>query len=325
MNVRRTLAVVLLALGVVASPLVVPVLAHGNIVNAVPQHATNGAVLAESVYALDDTWLVAHRDDGGAIGEPIGHTAISPNQLHTEVSVPIDDDVWSAWDGTRTVHLVLHHDDGDGSFSPADDEILETNNITAGTTVAVERASQRVYVHASRVDRIETNGSVPIREAALPADGFVVLESPDGEQTVGHLALDAGTHEDLEVRIDETYYRRQSTRFAVRAVLYRDDGNGEFDDADSPITAGSEPIGTTVELSRTDERTPTGETPADSDDENGSHEHDDGHDHEHETTAPGGDATQTATEGSDGPGFGVAVALAAVLTVALLGIRRLSP
>lgn len=322
MDIRRTLVVACVALGVVASPLVVPVLAHGNIVKAVPQQATDGEVLAESVYSLDDTWLVAHRDDDGSIGEAIGHTAISPNQLHTEVAVPIDDDVWSSWDGTRTVHLVLHLDDGDGSFSPTDDEILETNNVTAGTTVTVERASGPVYVHASRIDRIETNGSVPIREATLPAGGFVVLESPDGDRTVGHFGLDAGTHEDLEVRIDETYYRQQSTRFEVRAVLYRDDGNGEFDDADSPITAGSEPIGTTVELARTDDRTPTGDTSDDSSGDDGeSHEHDDGHDHE--TTAADG-SSPTATEGSDGPGFGVAVTLAAVLIGALLGIRRLS-
>lgn len=320
---RRILGVVAVLTAVVllsVAPL--PVAAHTNTIEAVPQVSPDGTVVAESVFVFEDAWLVVHRDDGGEIGEPIGHRAVPTNSLETEVPVEIDADVWESWEGSHAVHLALHHDDGDGEFSPADDPILGTEETTAATRIVVERGETRAYVHAARIDPLETAGNVSVRATVLPTDGYLVAH-PAGEtdRVVGTTALDAGDHAGTSVRLDETFYRQQPRQFDISVTVYRDDGDEEFDDADTPVRAGEEPVATTVTLERTDDRTPTPTTAGE-----------DGHDHEHDeeneshTHNPDTDgetvSSPTQTSGDDGAGPGPILALLAVASAALLAKAR---
>lgn len=324
------------------STVVVPVLAHANTLEADAQVSPDGTVIAESVFVFEDAWLVVHRDDGGAIGGAIGHTLVRPNRLATEVPVEINRSVWNDWRGARPVHLALHHDDGDGSFDPADDPILSTAETTAASRLVVAPGTERVAVHAANVEAKPTNGSVTVRRASLPEPGFLVLHPPqNASQPVGRAEVGAGVSESVTISIREAFYRQQDRRFDLSIALYRDDGNGEFDANDAMIRAGDEAVSTTITLERTDDRTPvptteggdghdhehTGETEEHHDqkgsttrEESGSHTHEDGEGHDHATPT---EEMPTETAGADGAGPGPLGAILAVV-VGLVVLGRLA-
>lgn len=320
---RRILGVgAVLTAVVLLSVAPLPVAAHTNTIEAVPQVSPDGTVVAESVFVFEDTWLVVHRDDGGEIGEPIGHRAVPTNSLETEVPVDIDADVWESWEGSRSVHLALHHDDGDGEFSPADDPILGTEETTAATRIVVERGDARAYVHAARIDPLETSGNVSVRAAVMPTDGYLVAHPvSDSGQVVGAIPLEAGDHDSTSIRLDETFYRQQDRQFEITVAIYRDDGDGTLGDGDTPVLAGDESVATTVTLERTDDRTPT---PTTAEGDGHDHEHDD--ENESHTHGPDTDSvtesTPTQTTGDDGAGPGPLLVLLAVAAAALLARTR---
>lgn len=331
MRNRRSATVVGVTVGVLLVAIAVPVAAHSNTIEASSQLSPDGTVVAESVFVFEDAWLVVHRDDGGSVGEPIGRTLVGPNNLETEVPVEIDRAVWESWNDARPVHLALHHDDGDGEFTPADDQILSSGETTATKRIVVAKGGQRAYVHAAGLEAQETTGNVTVREAVLPADGFLVVRpSPESDRVLGTTALDAGAHQSESIRIDEEFYTYQDTRFEISITIYRDDGDGKFGDGDSMLRVGGEPVSTTVTLERTDDRTPVATTPStedggtnndtDSEDDH-THEEGEGDDHTHEEgegheEGDGHEGTSTKTEASDTVGDdGAAVGTVVVLLV----------
>lgn len=318
---RRTLGAVAtstaLVLLLVAT---IPAAAHTNTIEATTQVSPDGTILVESVFVFEDAWLVVHRDDGGEIGRPLGHTSVAPDNLQTAVPIEIESSVWSTWDGARAVHLALHHDDGDGEFSPVDDPVLGTEETTAATRIVVEKGQGRAYVHAAGIEPLETRGNVSVRAAAMPADGFLVAHPPDEpEQVVGSTALDVGDHDSVSIRIDKPFYRQQARQFDLSISIYRYDGDGTIGDAGTPLRAGDELVSTTVTLDRIDDRTPTATTEAADD-----HDHEEGESHTHEPSGDGEtDSPVTETAGEDGAAPGPVLSLLAI-TAAVLLARGLS-
>ncbi|WP_255151835.1 DUF7282 domain-containing protein [Halorarius halobius] len=303
-------AVGLLAAGLVVAALAaavpMPASAHVNHVAADPQVSPDGRLVAETAFVAVDGYLVVHRDDDGAVGEPIGHAPISQaGGLKTDVSVTVADGAWDDWT-TDEAWLVLHTSDGDGEFEPDDDEMLTTFGQPAGERITVARGDRALVTAAAFApQRVNASGgAVTVRTATLPTDGAVLVRNGSDGEVVGRANLSAGTHANVSVPIDESFLDGRD-RFTPTAVLV--DGDGE------PLTAGDAAVATTFgarvrggaegtttptpPVVQTATPTPASETTA-------------------ATTSESTD-TPTPTDGG-GPGFGLAAALAALAAVALL-------
>lgn len=299
---RRTLAVLLALLACAA--LAVPVAAHANHVAADPQVTPDGTLVVESAFILDDGFVAVQRDDGGDPGSVVGHAPLSGGDgFRTDVEVAIDADAWADWDGPARVHLVLRSDDGDGEFDPDDDRIVRSLGSTAAAVVTVDRGERAVVTARGVSPQRAAGGAVTVRRAVLPADGHLVLENVSDGRVLGTTSLAAGAHANVTVPLDASAGTADTV--GVRAVLYRDDGDGAFDDGDEPVTAGGEPVATRFSV-RPDGGTNGTATP------------------DLVTTAtPFPDDTATGTEATESggqPGFGL-VAGAAALAVLLVGRR----
>lgn len=162
-----------------------------------------------------------------------------------------------------------------------------------------------------------------VRAAALPDEGHVVLraDTDDGPgEFVGSSTVPAGTSRNVTVEVDEDHFRGQEGSFVLYATIYRDDGDGAFDENDDdPFTAGSDTVSTRFGVEKTGGPTPTPTTDDDGHDEG------DGHDHEHSPTGTAIDgANETDDTGSSvgaGAGFGLLTSLAAAALFAV-GLRR---
>lgn len=315
--VRTFAVIVLVFVALMGVPL--PVSAHSNDVNADSQLSTDGTVVVETVFILDEGWLVLHADDGGEMGAAIGHTAVDNEEgLQTDVPVRMDRDAWNETDGSRVVHVALHSDDGDGQFDPNDDPVLSTFGHAATERITVERNDRAgvVLAQAFSPATVETN-TVTIRNVTLPARGHIVIRN-DTEagpgSVVGSRSLATGAHTNVSVDIDQEFYHARSETFTLVAVAYRDDGDGTFDDADTPVRAGDDLVLTAFGVRKDATTTP----------------HDDGHEDEtsHSPSAsPTPDRhdtppSTTETVETTGPGFGVVVMLVALVGAVLLARRR---
>ncbi len=244
----RTLAV-LAAVGcaLAVAGLAVPVAAHANHVAADPQTTPDGTIVVESAFILDDGFLAVQRDDGGDPGTVVGHAALSGNDgFLTDVEIEIDDDVWVEWDSPKRVHLVLRSDDGDGNFDPDDDRVVRSFGSAAAAMTTIDRGGRAVVTARRFSPQPVKDGSVTVRRAALPADGYLVVENASDGRVLGTASLEGGDHTNVTVPLDGTLGSADSV--GVRAVLYRDDGNGEFDGADEPFAVSGEPVATRFSL-----------------------------------------------------------------------------
>jgi hypothetical protein len=291
---------------------------HGNHLSTDAQIVADETVLVESLFVLGDGYLVIRADNGGDPGEPIGHVAIDSG-FQRAVAVDTDRSFWTERDGPVQLHAALHGDDGDGEFEFGEDPVLRSPATgEATTTFAAEASEEPAHVAARDFSgQSADDPAVTIRRAALPSDGELVVHEATLERTlgdrVGSKALSAGTHEDVRVPLNETYF--ESLETGVRTQLYvtvHVDGD--------PLTVGGEPVRTLFKIRPSNGsggdwsvNTPvpttaggetTGETTADPADA---------------TTAPG---TATDPEGGGAPGFGVAAALAAVAGLVLRSVAR---
>lgn len=307
---RSTFVLVALTLGLVLAAVPLPVAAHVNHVSTDAQASHDGTLVAETAFIATDGYLAVHRDDGGEVGEAVGHVPLSADGLQTDVSVPIDPSVWANW-STGEVWLVLHDSDGDGQFEPgSDDPVLETFGQPAGERVTVTRGD-RALVTAETFAPQRLNAShtaVRIRNATLPTDGAVVVRAAESGQVLGRTNLSAGSHTNVSVALDESFLRANE-QFAAEAVLVRDG---------DPVTAGDEPIATTFGVRYRDgESTPTPalvQTATATAASGGSEE-------------PSGnsetdDESRTTPSDGTGPGFGLVAALLALVMVVVLGRSR---
>lgn len=314
-----------------------PVAAHGNHLSADSQVSADGTLIVESVLPIGEAWIVVRADDDGSPGEVLGYAPVDDEDgLRTDVPVDIDDEHWADWSDTRTVWIVLHDENGDGEFDPADDELSESFGEPAGDRLRVRKGDAPAYVTAEEFSpQPSDDGTVVVRSAALPEDGYVVVHDAGDEgpgDVVGSTALASGIHDNVTVELDGEYFGNRDGTFTLWAVVYTDDGSSQFDDADGPVRVGEDSLATAFGVERTAQQSPTpgtvtatGDGEGDQDDDGDGHDdgHDggDGHgDHEHDDgTATDGDDGEVI---GDGPGFGLAGAAVAILATALAARSR---
>jgi hypothetical protein len=305
---RSRLVLVALAVGLVLAVVPVPVAAHVNHVSTDPQASPDGTLVAETAFIATDGYLAVHRDDGGEVGEAIGHTRLSSAAgLQTDVPVTVESSVWANW-STDEVWVVLHTSDGDDQFEPAgDDPVLETFGDAAGTRITVAKRDRALVTAESfapqRLNASHT--SVRVRNATLPSEGAVVVRAAESGQELGRTNLSAGTHANVSVALDASFLRDHE-QFTAEAVLVRDG---------APVTVDDAPVATTFGVRyRGEESTPTpalvqtATTTASSASDGGE-------------ASSGNRETDDAT-GVAGPGFGLLGGVLALALVALLGRER---
>jgi hypothetical protein len=261
---RRSLAAAALALACVAALATVPlpVSAHVNDIRTDPQVSADGTVTVETAYVAGDAWLAVYADDDGDRGEVIATKRLSGAGFRTDLGVTIDSDAWSDWSegDARRVHVALHNDEGSSGFDREEDNVLTFFGREATDTFTLERGPA-AYVGARAFSPQATDDpTVQVRSATLPTDGHLVVRNvtapgTDNEtaaEPVGATALDAGSHENVTVRLDESYYEELGPRPRVAFTLYADDGDGQFGAGDDPIRAGEAGVTTFLFLNRTD-------------------------------------------------------------------------
>lgn len=312
------------ALALALAGAALPVAGHGNHLSADSQVSTDGTLVVESVLPTDEAWIVVRADDEGEPGEVLGHAPVDADEgLRTDVPVDIDDGTWGNWSGARAVWTVLHTENGDGEFDPEDDEMSESFGEPAGDRILVRKGDAPAYVTAEEFSpQPSDDGTVVVRAAALPEDGYVVVRDGTGDgpgDVVGSTALASGVHDNVTVELDATYFGDRAGTFTLWAVGYTDDGSGQYDDADDPVRVGEAPVSTAFGVERTTQQSPTpGSSATDGSDDNA---HGDGHsdgdddhaghddDHDDGMATDGGDVEAIG----DGPGFDLAVATIAIL------------
>lgn len=283
---------------------VVPAAAHVNHVEADAQITDDGTVVVETAFAATDGWLAVRADAGGEPGEPLGWTRVEPEFLRGE-PVRIRNDSWPG----GTVWVSLHQSGGGSGFDPAEDEEFESFGEPVRDRIQVERGPAALVLAQGFSAQQSAHPNATVRAVRLPADGAVVLRNATGDgpgEVVGSRSLPAGTHGNVTVAIDETFYRSRPESFALWATLRT---------ADGPVTAGGEPVGSRFGVVRRNapDATPTepvvvtaAATPTPT------------------TVTDAGSVTATAspepTEGS-GPGFGLAVGVVGLVGAALLARR----
>jgi hypothetical protein len=301
---------------------------HGNHVIVGAQISADGTVVAEEAATLGTGFLVLRRDDGGEPGEPLGHTVLQGTTIQMDVGITVDEAAWSEWSGPRTVWAVVHLDDGDGEFDLGSDPSAARRYATASQAFELARGDAPVRILASQTDPIDLrNGTVTIRRVDLDGAGYVVAHPLDDDRVVGTKALTAGSHENVSLRLAASFLAEEDRRFRVRLAVYRDDGNGEFDTDDRPVTVGEERVESDVVVRQIDDDATTTQpliiTPS-------------------PTTTPETRSAKTANSGTQGAsavassgatatdatgsGFGLGLVLAAIVAVAVIvadaGYRR---
>jgi hypothetical protein len=261
----RTVAVVAACLLVAAGVAT----AHGNHLTVDPQVSSDGTVVVENFFLQNGGYLVLHADDGGEPGRVVGVERFDSG-YHSAVRIRMDEQFWRESGDAVTVWATLHRSDGDGAFDPSEDEIFRSFGGVAGRAVTVEKAETgRSYVVAANPFgvRQETDGpNVTVRNVSLASDGYLALHATEQDYSpgrpVGHVQLSAGTHQNVTVRLNESFYRSLDERYDLWAVVHTSDENGEFDpETDRPVTAGNETVGSFFSLekggSAVDVTTPT--------------------------------------------------------------------
>lgn len=314
----RSTLVVCLALLLVCSPVVVA--AHDvNHLSADAQVSPDGTLVLESAYATSDGFVVLYRGWDGRDGEVVGVTEFSAARVDvTEVPVSLNDSAWDAVEGNATVTAVLYADDGErnGTFDPADSPQVSFGRATQ-VTFDVARGTSPVYVSAAGIGAQRSAGEVTVREVSLAEAGHLVLSLSEGGEpgrTLGHVTLDAGTHENLRVGLNRSFLASRNGTFSVFATAYTDDGDGVLDADDRPVRANGSLVTTRFSVSPVDDvetgtptsavNTPTATAPPPTDSPT-------------EATTP----SPTRTDGN-GPGFGLVAALGALVAALLLGVSR---
>jgi hypothetical protein len=251
MRSRHALAicvVALLALPVAAGAGTQSVATHGDHVSVDAQATSDGTVVVETVSAIGPSFVVLATDDGGRPGDPVGNATVPAASFRRNVAVTLDDGAWDGWSDNRTFWAVLYRDDGDGRFDPASDVSIATRNPAAEAEFAlgrVERGSDRVLARVFNSQRLH-EGQLTARRVDLSQPGYLVATSIDGDRVLGTRALDAGTHENVTVALNDSFVAEQRREFRVRLVAYRDDGDGRFGESDRPVTVGGERVATSM-------------------------------------------------------------------------------
>ncbi|PSQ51992.1 hypothetical protein BRD20_09285 [Halobacteriales archaeon SW_8_65_20] len=238
----RRVAVALAVLLVLASvPL--PVTAHANHITAGAQVTPDGTLVVDGIYLTSDGYLTVHRDDGGEPGERIGVTEVTPRSFRSNLRVGIDQRAWKGWE-TGDVYLLVRSDDGDGTFDPETDPVIESFGSPVAATITVEKGDRAVVTAAQQYTQQTRRGTLDVRSLTTPTDGYLVVSNTDTGERVGTESVAAGTHEHVTVALDGD--ERGDVR--LDATLHRGDGDGGIGE---PLRAGETPVGATFTVERT--------------------------------------------------------------------------
>jgi hypothetical protein len=304
---RRVVAGVAALLVVAALLAVAPAaVGHSNHVEADPQVVADDRVVVESLFSSQASGhLVVHADDQGRPGRPLGSVPVEDG-FQTDRSVPVEA---GAVGGPTDLWVVLHADDGDGEFDPADDDPLQSFGSVAGDQFRVRPAEQSTAVLA-RGDRAQASqGSVTVRRVHLGQAGHLVLQANDAGVPGGVVAsrsLSAGVHRNVTLEVNESFFESADRSFRLFAVAYADDGDGEFDRADEAVLVDGDPVATTFAVRKGEPRDGPVVVTATSTAER----------------ASGGDGEDGGGLPLAGAGVGGVAALAALVAVATLGVAR---
>jgi len=304
---------------------------HGTHVDVDTQISSDGTVMVETLSTLRPGFVVLRADDGGSPGDPIGHARVLGTGYQSAVPVAVDDATWDGWSGNRTLWAVLHRDDGDGQFDPASDPAMTARNPAARAQFTLRRsASGDARVLGTGPQALPlSDGAVTFPRVDLPAAGHLVVEPIDGGEPVGTTPLDAGSHANVTVALNDSFVADQQDRFRVRAVAYRDNGevDGALDAGDHPVTVAGDPVATVVVVRSGDDAGVVVLTP----EPTGTDASDPGAPGASDGAATDGPPTDgpptdgpTATASATGPGFVAfgAVGALALLAATLLAVRR---
>jgi hypothetical protein len=242
---RRVLATVL-TLAVLAT-LVGAGVAGGHSVNYVSadaQVSDDGTVVVEGAFIEESGWAVVHERTADGYGEALGATRLPRrNAFYTDIAVAIEEPAWRNWT-SREVVVVLHGEDGDGAFTD-DDPPLAGFGTVVQSRVVVERGPTALVTGEGDFPQRTDEPRVVVRRATLPADGHLVVRNRTADgRVVGSRALDAGTHRNVTVSVNESFHEATGGSFAAHVGLHRDDGDAEFDGDESAVEAGNDSITT---------------------------------------------------------------------------------
>ena len=225
---------------------------HGDHVSVDAQATSDGTVVVETVSAVGPSFVVLTTADADEAGEPVGNATVPAASFRRNVAVTLTDDAWAGWTGNRTFRAVLYRDDGDGRFAPDSDVSIATRNPAAEAEFALGRTdsgADRVLARVFNSQRLR-EGRLTARRVDLSQSGYLVATSLDGDRVLGTRALDAGTHENVTVALNESFVAEQRREFRVRLLAYHDDGDGRFGAGDRPVTVGGERVATSMVVQR---------------------------------------------------------------------------
>jgi hypothetical protein len=231
------------AVAVTLAVAVAPVVAHTDHVEADPQRSVDGTLLVEWEFVGSGGWVAVRADDGGEPGAVLGHRRVTPEEaFRTDTTVRIDEAAWTDWNGSRTVWVVLHREDGGEGFDPAADPMQTgVDGEPAGSRIAIARADGPASVTAEGFQpETSTDGTVTVRRVELPDAGAVAVHTVDAEipatatdadvgDAVGVVRLDAGVHENVTVALDDAYLASADSEAVLTAVLYAGRGDVRAD------------------------------------------------------------------------------------------------
>jgi hypothetical protein len=251
----RALITVLLVAGLLVVG-VAPASAHGNHVTADAQVSADSTVAIESLFLLEEGFVVLHADNGGEPGRVIGQRALDSG-FQVDVPVEMNEDYWGQQNGTTTVWAVLHHDsNSDGTFDPGTDEQLSLLDRVVGTRFTVRKSETDNTSVTAAGFKAQTMGgpSVTVRRVALAQPGYVVVSANDDGSlgaVVGQQALDAGVHENVTVDINPSFYEAEGEQFRLWAGAHTSDSDGSFEASeDPPVLVNGTPVATILPVQK---------------------------------------------------------------------------
>jgi hypothetical protein len=109
------ISLVLLSISIMFAPA-----AHSQSLKAQDAHVKNKSIIAKSVEAPAEGWLVAHKGGGGQPGEIVGFVMIRPGS-NTEVQIPL---TGTLDHGPNAVIILMMHEDAGtkGTFDASEDK-----------------------------------------------------------------------------------------------------------------------------------------------------------------------------------------------------------
>jgi hypothetical protein len=205
------------------------------------QTSDGNSVTVDSVSLENGGYVVVHGPDGAVLG----NSAYLDPGTHENVEVTLDSQLP---EGETSLTAMAHTDDGDQSyeFPDADGPYVGGKSCDPVVDQAQVTVAGKGELTASVTfdDQDSGGSSVVVQNATLSDGGYLVIhEESDGAPgaVIGHSAyLDSGTHENVEVTLDDPIASTQT----LIAMAHTDDGDQEYEfpDADGPYTADGAPV-----------------------------------------------------------------------------------